>query len=129
MSKVDEYIAQFPEETQVLLERIRATIKRVIPNAEESISYGIPTFKMNGSYVIYFAGFKKHVSVFPAPKGSELFKKELSKYKGGKGTVQFPLSEALPLGLITRITKFRLKENIARTASKKKKSRRSSAKP
>ena len=117
---VDEYIAGFPEATQKSLNKIRSTIRKVVPKAEETISYGIPTFKINGRYVIYFAGYKNHVSVYPAPRENPEFKKELSVYKGGKGTVQFPLDKPLPLELVTRITKFRLQVNKKETASIKK---------
>ena len=117
---IDEYIASFPEATQKSLNKIRSTIRKVVPKAEETISYGIPTFKINGRYVIYFAGYKNHVSVYPAPRGNPEFKKELSVYKGGKGTVQFPLDRPLPLELITRIAKFRLQVNKEEAASTKK---------
>jgi uncharacterized protein YdhG (YjbR/CyaY superfamily) len=117
---IDDYISGFPEETRAVLEQIRAVIKKTVPNSQETLSYGIPTFKLNGSYVIYFAGFKYHVSLYPAPRENEAFKKEFSAYKGGKGTVQFPLGRPLPLGLITRIVKFGLKENLKRTAGKRK---------
>ena len=113
-NNIDEYIAGFPKETQKVLKQIRATIKKAAPGAEETISYAIPTFKLNGHYVIYFAGYKNHISLYPAPRGNELFKKELSDYKGGKGTIQFPLDKPLPLNLITRIVKFKLKENLER---------------
>ncbi|HLF34550.1 MAG TPA: DUF1801 domain-containing protein [Cyclobacteriaceae bacterium] len=116
---IDDYISGFPEETRAVLERMRSTIKKAAPNTEETISYGIPTFKLNGSYVVYFAGFNNHVSLYPAPRGNKVFKKELSAYKGGKGTVQFPLNKPLPIGLIARIVKHGLKENLKRTAGNK----------
>src|SRR5688572_15276613 len=103
---VKEYIEEFPKDTQKILRQIRLTIKKAVPGAEEKISYGIPTIMQNGKNVIYFAGFKNHVSVYPAPRGAEAFKKVLSKYKGGKGTVQFPLDEPIPFSLITKIVKF-----------------------
>jgi uncharacterized protein YdhG (YjbR/CyaY superfamily) len=114
---VHEYIAGFPSETQKVLKQVRSTIKKLLPEAEETISYGVPTFKINGNYVVYFAGFKKHLSIYPAPRGHEKFKHALSKYKGGKGTVQFPLDEPLPLGLISRIVK-QLKKSNAERAKK-----------
>jgi len=117
---IDEYIAGFPEATQKSLNKVRSTIRKVVPKAEETISYGIPTFKINGRYVIYFAGYKNHVSVYPAPRENPGFKKELAVYKGGKGTVQFPLDKPLPLELITRITKFRLQVNKKETISNNK---------
>jgi uncharacterized protein YdhG (YjbR/CyaY superfamily) len=108
---IDEYIDRFPEDVQNVLHKIRALINEVVPDAEEKISYQIPTFTLNGSYLIYFAGFKNHVSVYPAPRGTEQFKKELAAYEGGKGTVRFPLDQPIPYGLIKRIVKFKVKEN------------------
>jgi len=125
-NNINEYIAGFPTTTQKILKQVRATIKKAAPAAKEKISYGIPTFTLNDRYLIYFAGFKNHISLYPAPRGNEIFKKELSGYKGGKGTVQFPLDKPMPLDLITRIVKFKLKENsekakknIAKTKSHK----------
>lgn len=115
---VDAYIAGFPKETQQVLEQIRTIMHKHIPKADEAISYGIPVIKLQGNYVIYFAGYKNHVSIYPAPRGHEDFKKVLSAYKGGKGTVQFPLNEPLPVTLISRIVKFRVKETLE--AAKKK---------
>ena len=108
---IDHYIASFPEETQMVLDKMRAIIKKAAPGVEERISYGIPAFNLNNRYLVYFAGFKNHISVYPAPRGSEEFKEKLAKYKGGKGTVQFPLDKPLPLNLITQIVKFKVKEN------------------
>ncbi len=116
---VDEYLATFPPETKTLLKKIRATIKAAAPQAEEMISYGIAGYKYHG-ILIYFAGFTNHVSMYPAPRGTEIFKKELSRYKGGKGTVQFPLDKPLPLKLITRIVKFRATINVEKAKAKKK---------
>lgn len=106
---VSEYISSFPKETQAILRKIRATIKNAVPGTKETISYGIPAFHLKGHYLIYYAGYKKHVSIYPAPRGDERFKTILSKYKGGRGTVQFPLDEPIPYSLITRISKFRAK--------------------
>lgn len=115
---VDEYIEAFPLATQTLLKKIRKTIKAAAPpQTVEVISYGIAGYKYHG-VLIFFAGFTNHVSVYPAPRGAEAFKKELTAYKGGKGTVQFPLDKPLPLNLITRIVKFRAKENLAKTKIK-----------
>ena len=116
---VDEYLATFPPETKILLKKIRAKIKAAAPQAEEMISYGIAGYKYHG-ILIYFAGFTNHVSMYPAPRGTEIFKKELSRYKGGKGTVQFPLDKPLPLKLITRIVKFRATINVEKAKAKKK---------
>lgn len=108
---IDEYIAGFPAGTRELLEQIRTIIRKEAPFAEEKISYAIPTFTVNGRYLIYFAGFKRHVSVYPAPRNQRGFRKELAAYKGGKGTVQFPLGQPLPVDLIRRIVGFRLKQS------------------
>ena len=122
-NNVDEHIADFPEETQVLLEKIRSTIKKAIPKAEEVISYAIPCFKQDGGYIIYFAGFKSHVSIYPVPKGDEVFNKTVTEYRTGKGTLQFQLDRKLPLSFITKVVKYRLVENKLRAelkAAKKK---------
>jgi uncharacterized protein YdhG (YjbR/CyaY superfamily) len=118
-SNINEYIRSFPEDTQKVLEQIRATIKQAVPEAEEAISYAIPAFKLKGRFFIYFAGYEKHTGLYPAPRGNEAFKNELSAYKGGKGTVQFPLNKPLPLDLITRIVKFRVKETLEKADKKK----------
>jgi|SRR5687767_5336351 len=120
-NSIDEYIAGFPKTTQKILKQVRATIKKAAPKAGEKISYGIPTFTLNDRYLIYFAGFKNHISIYPAPRGNEIFKKELSAYKGGKGTVQFPLDKPIPLDLITRIVKFKIKESSVEAKNKTKK--------
>ena len=108
---MDDYISGFPKDVQALLQQVRNIIKKAAPGVEERISYGIPTFNLSNRYLIYFAGFKNHISVYPAPRESKEFKEKLSKYKGGKGTVQFPLDKPLPIGLITDIVKFRMKQN------------------
>lgn len=118
-ANIDEYIAGFPKETQQLLETVRATIKKAAPGAEEAISYAIPTFKLHGN-LVHFAAYKSHIGFYPAPRGIEAFKKELAAYEGGKGTVQFPIDQPLPLNLISKIVKFRVKENIALAKAKKK---------
>ena len=106
---IDEYIAGFPAATQKSLKLIRATIRKAAPKAEETISYAIPAYKLYGTALIYFAAFTNHVSVYPAPRGKDEFREELAQYKGGKGTVQFPLDKPIPTDLITRIVKFRSK--------------------
>ena len=118
---IDEYIASFPIDVQERLEKIRKTIRKAVPDAEETISYQIPTFTLKGKYLVYFAAFKKHIGLYPAPRGIEKFKKELSVYEGGKGTVRFPLDKPIPFGLIERIVKFRVKENLERAKAKGKK--------
>jgi len=117
---VDAYIAAYPKPVQRMLQQVRRTIRKAAPEAKETISYRIPAYMLNGP-LIYFAAFDDHFSLYPAPRGAAEFKKELAGYKGGKGTVQFPLDKPLPLGLITRIVKFRMKENMARAAGKGKK--------
>jgi len=106
---VDGYIASFPPEHQRALEELRKEVRAVLPGAEEAISYGIPAFKLDGRYVVYIAGYKTHTSIYPAPRGVPGFE-ELAAYKGGKGTVQFPLGKPLPLALVRRIVAFRLEE-------------------
>lgn len=114
----NEYIAGFPKETQQKLEQVRATIKKAAPGAEEMISYGIPAFRLYNYYLIYFAGFKNHIGLYPAPVNDDLFKKELSGFKTGKGSVQFPLDKPIPLSLVTKIVKFRAKENEEKLRAK-----------
>ena len=119
-TSIDEYIATFPKETQRILEDIRAAIKAAAPEAQEKISYQMPTFFLNGN-LVHFAAFKNHIGFYPVPTGIAKFKKELSVYEQGKGSVQFPLDRPMPLDLITKIVKFRVKENLAKTAAKAKK--------
>ena len=110
---IDEYISAFPEETQKILNEIRATIRKAAPDAEETINYAIPTFKLKGN-LVHFAAFKNHIGFYPAPSGIKAFSNELSAYESAKGSVQFPLDQPLPLSLISRIVKFRVKENLER---------------
>ena len=117
---IDEYIAGFSPEIQDILQKIRMTIRKAAPKAEEAISYMIPTFKLNGN-LVHFAAYKKHIGFYPAPRGNEAFKEELSAYEGGKGTVQFPLDKPIPYTLIRKIVKFRVKENSDEAAKWKKK--------
>jgi len=112
---IDEYINNFPKETQELLGQIRMTIRQVAPEAEESISYGMPAFKTNGKPLVYFAAFKNHIGFYATPTGHKEFADELSKYKQGKGSVQFPLDKSMPFDLIERITRFRVKENLLKS--------------
>jgi uncharacterized protein YdhG (YjbR/CyaY superfamily) len=106
----DEYISNFPKEIQILLQEVRKTIKSAAPNANEGISYGMPAYKLNGKALVYFAGYKNHVGFYATPTGHNEFTKELAKYKQGKGSVQFPINEPMPLDLITKIVKFRVSE-------------------
>jgi uncharacterized protein YdhG (YjbR/CyaY superfamily) len=107
---IDSYIAGFPKEVRKVLQAIRATIRKAAPRAEESITYQIPTFKLDGRALVYFAGFESHVSVYPAPVGDPAFKGNLAPYASGKGTARFPLGTRVPLGLIREIVKFRAKK-------------------
>ncbi len=109
---INEYIATFPKEVQKILEQVRQTIRKAAPKAEENISYAMPAFKLNGKPLIYFAGYENHIGLYATPSGHAAFEKELSKYKQGKGSVQFPLDEPMPLDLISRIVKFRMQENV-----------------
>ena len=117
---IDEYIAGFPPEIQVILEKVRTTIRKAAPGAEETIKYQMPTFTLKGN-LVHFAAFKKHIGFYPVPTGIEKFKKELAVYEGGKGSIRFPLDQPIPYGLISRIVKFRVQENVARAQAKGKK--------
>lgn len=110
---IDKYILLFPKETQLLLNQIRKTIKEVAPNAEETISYGIPTFKLQGN-LVHFAAYKNHIGFYPTPSGVQAFKSELTMYKQSKGAVQFPINKPIPFNLVKRIILFRVKENLKR---------------
>ena len=115
---IDEYIAGFPADIQEILQKIRMTIREAAPEAQEKISYQMPTFYLKGN-LVHFAGFKEHIGFYPVPSGIEKFKKELSVYKQGKGSVQFPLDQPMPYELISKIVKFRVKENLAKAKEKK----------
>ena len=117
---IDEYIAGFPNNVQEILEKIRMTIRTAAPDAEERISYQIPTFTLKGN-LVHFAAFKNHIGFYPTSSGIEKFKNELSGYEGAKGTVRFPLDKPIPFDLIGKIVKFRVKENLERAAAKGKK--------
>jgi uncharacterized protein YdhG (YjbR/CyaY superfamily) len=117
---IDEYIAGFPKDVQEILKKIRMTIREAAPDAEEAIKYQIPTFTLKGN-LVHFAAFKKHIGFYPAPRGIEEFKDELSVYKGAKGSVQFPLGEPIPYDLISRIVKFRVSDNLEKAEAKRKK--------
>ena len=118
---VDAYIAAFPPDVQAMLEQIRTTIRQTAPDAQETISYGIPTFTLNGRYLVYFAAHKRHIGLYPAPVGAAEFHEAVSWYGAGKGTLKFPLDQPLPLDLIRSIVQFRIKENSERSAIKGKK--------
>ncbi len=111
MSLVDSYISQFPQEVQKKLEQIRNAIRKAAPDAEETIGYGIPTYKLNGN-LVHFGGWKNHIGFYATPNGNKAFVDELAGYTQSKGAVQFPLDKPLPLALISRIVKFRVKQNL-----------------
>lgn len=117
---IDQYIAGFPPAIQEILEQIRATVREAAPDAEEKISYQMPTFALHGN-LVHFAAFKNHIGFYPTPTGTANFQKELSRYQGGKGSVQFPLDQPIPLALITKIVKFRAHENRQKAKAKQKK--------
>jgi uncharacterized protein YdhG (YjbR/CyaY superfamily) len=115
---IDEYISNFPNDIQKILKQVRAIVKKAAPMAEETIKYEIPTYVYKGN-LVHFAAFKNHIGFYPSPSGIEAFKKELSIYKGAKGSVQFPLGKPMPLELISKIVEFRVKENLAKVAKNK----------
>jgi uncharacterized protein YdhG (YjbR/CyaY superfamily) len=119
-NSIDEYIATFPEEIKKILEELRATIKTAAPEAEEKISYQMPTFDLKGN-LIHFAAFKNHIGLYPTPSGTQAFKRELSIYQGAKGSIKFPINEPLPLELISKIVKFRVAENLKKAKQKSSK--------
>ena len=114
---IDEYIKTFPKDIQKILETVRQTIKKTVPDAKEAISYQIPTFKLNGN-LVHFAAFKNHIGFYPGSKAIKIFQKDLVKYKSSKGAVQFPLDKPMPLSLIQKIVKHRVKENSIKTIKK-----------
>ena len=111
---VDEYIKIFPKDVQKKLQELRKTIQKAAPDTTEVISYGIPTFKLNGKNLVHFGGYKTHIGFYPTPTGILEFQKELKPYMTGKGTISFPLDKPLPLDLITKIVEYRVKENEKR---------------
>ena len=114
MNEIDIYISGFPIEVQEILQQIRAIIKETAPEVVESYAYGMPAYKTNGKPLVYFAGYKNHIGFYATPSGHENFAKELSQYKQGKGSVQFPLNKPIPYDLIREIVKFRVEENEMR---------------
>lgn len=117
---VDEYIAAFPAKTKSLLKQIRSAIKAAAPGAEEVISYNMPAFKQEG-VLVFYAAYKEHIGFYPTASGIANFKKEIEAYKNSKGAVQFPIDKPLPLDLVKKITKFKVKENLEKASIKKKK--------
>lgn len=112
---IDGYIAGFPDEVQKLLQKVRATIRKAAPDAEEAIKYQVPTFVLHGN-LVHFAAFKNHIGFYPGPDGIAAFREELAPYAGGKGSIQFPLERPIPYPLIARIVKFRVKANQEKAA-------------
>jgi len=108
---IDEYVATFPKNVQSILEKLRQAIRDSAPEAEEAISYQIPTFKLNGN-LVHFAAFKNHIGFYPTSSGIEAFKEELSDYEIRKGTVRFPLNKPIPFDLVRKIVRYRVKENL-----------------
>jgi len=121
---IDKYIAGFPEHTRKLLQQLRATIRKSAPDAEEVINYRMPAYRLHGM-LVYFAGYKNHIGFYPTSLGIEAFKNELALYKGAKGSVQFPLDKPLPIELIMKIIKFRVRENQEKAKNKSKKNDKS----
>ena len=117
---IDEYIADFPPDVQAILKKLRATIRKAAPDAEEAMKYRLPTFVLNGN-LVHFGAFKKHIGFYATPTGNEKFRKELSAYEGAKGSVQFALDKPIPYDLVSRMVKFRVKENLDKAAAKRKK--------
>jgi uncharacterized protein YdhG (YjbR/CyaY superfamily) len=112
-STIDEYIAQYPNDVQKILQEIRATVRKAAPKSEEKISYGIPTFTLAGKYLVYFAAYKNHIGVYPVPNKNKAFEKDFAPYKtSGKGTIQFPLDAPIPYKLISKIVAFRIRERV-----------------
>lgn len=119
-SNVDSYIADFPPKVQVMMKKLRSCIKKAAPEAEESISYMMPAYKFHGP-LVYFGGYERHIGFYPTGGGITPFQKEISVYKHSKGAVQFPLNEPLPLDLVERMVKYRVKENLLKAEMKKQK--------
>jgi uncharacterized protein YdhG (YjbR/CyaY superfamily) len=120
-NSIDEYIASFPETMQELLQQVRTTIRNAAPEATERISYGIPTFFLNGN-LVHFGGYKSHVGFYPGAEGIEIFKDRLSSYPLSRGTVRFPSDQPIPFDLIREITEFRVHQNLGKKKLKKEKS-------
>jgi len=119
-SSIDDYIAGFPTDLQMILQKVRQTIREAAPDAKEKIAYGIPTFTLEGN-LVHFAAFKQHIGFYPDPRGIDEFINKLAQYRSGKGTIQFPLNEPIPYDLIREVTLWRVSDNLRRAAEKKKK--------
>jgi uncharacterized protein YdhG (YjbR/CyaY superfamily) len=119
-TSIDEYIESCPEQSRERLQQIRAAVRKLAPKAKERISYQIAAFELNGKNIIHFAGWKKHISLYPVPAGDEAFESEVSKYVDGKGTVKFPLDEKMPMRLVNKIIKLHLAQNLIMAKGKSK---------
>jgi uncharacterized protein YdhG (YjbR/CyaY superfamily) len=117
---IDEYIAAYPNDVQAILQKIRLTIRKAAPKAEETLSYKMPTFTLKGKYLVWFAAFKKHIGFYPAPNGVAEFNEALATYGAARSTLKFPLDEPIPYDLIRKIVKFRAKEDMGRPVAKEK---------
>ena len=117
---IDDYIAGFPPDVRVILQKLRATIRKTAPAAEEAIKYRLPTFVLHAN-LVHFGAFKKHIGFYATPTGNKQFRQELSAYQGAKGSVQFPLDKPIPYGLVSKMVKFRVQENLERSTARKKK--------
>ena len=115
---VEEYIKTFPKDIQTILEKLRQTIHETAPEAVETISYQMPTFKLNGKNLVHFAVFKEHIGFYPTPSGIDSFEKDLAPYRTGKGTLQFPLDKPIPFELVKKVVIFRVKENLNKKRQK-----------
>jgi len=125
MNEIETYIKQFPDNVQEILQKLRKLVKNNAPQAEELFSYGMPAYKTNKKPLVYFAAFKNHIGFYATPSGHSEFKNELSKYKQGKGSVQFPLNNPIPYKLIERIVQFRVTENNKKANAKTTKTKQS----
>jgi uncharacterized protein YdhG (YjbR/CyaY superfamily) len=119
---IDDYIAGFPPEVRVILEKLRAIIRKAAPGAEEAIKYRLPTFVLSGN-LVHFGAFRKHIGFYATPTGNKQFRQELSAYEGAKGSVQFPLNKPIPYGLVGRMVTFRVKENLERARARAKRNK------
>ena len=118
-ANIDDYMATFPEDIRIILENIRETVRKAAPDAEETIKYDMPTYVLDGN-LVYFAAFKQHIGFYGAPTGDPAFEKALSGYKTGKGSVQFPYTQPIPMDLITKIVKYRIRQNKEKAKAKQK---------
>lgn len=117
---IDEYIEAFPEDVQQVLQKIRTTIQKAAPDAQEGISYKMPAFYLNGRYLVYFAAYKRHIGMYPVPAGDAEFNREIAPYQSSKGTLQFPLNQPIPYGLIRKVVKYRAAEELAKGSTRSK---------